>query len=49
MRHPYLRLPARCFWRTAVAEPGPVDITDLWTPKFAFGRLVVAELLDRGV
>lgn len=36
--HPYLRLPARSFWRTAVAEPGPADITDLWTPKFAVGQ-----------
>ncbi|MBQ1090469.1 MULTISPECIES: GSCFA domain-containing protein [Streptomyces] len=37
MSHPYARLPARSFWRTAVAEPGPADITDLWTPKFAIG------------
>ncbi|WP_030191692.1 GSCFA domain-containing protein [Streptomyces violaceorubidus] len=34
MSHPYTRLPARSFWRTAVAEPDPADITDLWTPKF---------------
>ncbi|MEU6605829.1 GSCFA domain-containing protein [Streptomyces shenzhenensis] len=38
MQHPYLRLPARSFWRTAVAEPEPADITDLWAPKFAIGQ-----------
>ncbi|GGT21985.1 GSCFA domain-containing protein [Streptomyces griseoviridis] len=35
--HPYAGLPARSFWRTAVAEPDPLDITDLWTPKFTVG------------
>lgn len=38
MQHPYTRLPARSFWRTAVAEPDPLDIGDLWTPKFTIGR-----------
>ncbi|MFE9449971.1 GSCFA domain-containing protein [Streptomyces sp. NPDC006739] len=37
MQHPYTRLPARSFWRTAVAEPDALDIADLWTPKFAIG------------
>jgi hypothetical protein len=32
--HPYLTLPARSFWRPAVAEPAPSSIEDLWTPKF---------------
>ncbi|MGW1045386.1 GSCFA domain-containing protein [Streptomyces sp. NPDC002547] len=31
-------LPARSFWRTAVTEPDPSDIGDLWTPKFTFGQ-----------
>lgn len=38
MQHPYTRLPERSFWRTAVAEPDPLDITDLWTPKFTIGQ-----------
>ncbi|MBQ0890171.1 GSCFA domain-containing protein [Streptomyces sp. RM72] len=38
MEHPYTRLPARSFWRTAVAEPDPADIGELWTPKFAIGQ-----------
>ncbi|MFC9288165.1 GSCFA domain-containing protein [Streptomyces sp. NPDC057052] len=38
MQHPYTRLPARSFWRTAVAEPDPLDITDLWTPKFTISQ-----------
>jgi hypothetical protein len=36
--HPYTHLPARSFWRTAVAEPDPQDIQDLWSPKFPIGR-----------
>jgi len=32
--NPYQSLPARSFWRTAVAEPDPRDIDGLWTPKF---------------
>ncbi|MEW2079818.1 GSCFA domain-containing protein [Streptomyces sp. NPDC013433] len=38
MEHPYTRLPARSFWRTAVAEPDPADIGELWTPKFTIGQ-----------
>ncbi|MGW3310968.1 GSCFA domain-containing protein [Streptomyces sp. NPDC001073] len=38
MEHPYTRLPARSFWRTAVAEPDAMDIGELWTPKFAIGQ-----------
>ncbi|MEU0288229.1 GSCFA domain-containing protein [Streptomyces sp. NPDC006147] len=38
MQHPYSSLPARSFWRTAVAEPDPLDITDLWTPKFGIDQ-----------
>ncbi|MBV9823403.1 MAG: GSCFA domain-containing protein [Actinobacteria bacterium] len=38
MSHPYAALPARSFWRTAVAEPAPADIDGLWTPKFALGQ-----------
>lgn len=36
--HPYASLSARSFWRTAVAEPDPADITGLWTPKFTLGQ-----------
>jgi hypothetical protein len=38
VEHPYTRLPARSFWRTAVAEPDAMDIGELWTPKFAIGQ-----------
>jgi hypothetical protein len=38
VQHPYTRLPERSFWRTAVAEPDALDITDLWTPKFTIGQ-----------
>ena len=38
MQHPYTRLPARSFWRTAVAERDPAEIDGLWTPKFAIGQ-----------
>ncbi|WP_019063961.1 GSCFA domain-containing protein [Streptomyces prunicolor] len=38
MQHPYTRLPERSFWRTAVAEPDALDITDLWTPKFTIDQ-----------
>ncbi|WP_030675315.1 GSCFA domain-containing protein [Streptomyces sp. NRRL B-1347] len=36
--NPYQALPPRSFWRTAVAEPDPRDITGLWTPAFALGQ-----------
>jgi hypothetical protein len=36
--NPYRSLPPRSFWRTAVAEPDPRDITDLWTPSFTIGQ-----------
>ncbi|MDQ1744487.1 MAG: hypothetical protein QOE23_2826 [Pseudonocardiales bacterium] len=32
--NPYQSLPPRSFWRTAVAEPDPLAIDELWTPKF---------------
>ena len=35
--NPYQALPARSFWRTAVAEPDAADIDGLWTPKFELG------------
>ncbi|MET9108978.1 GSCFA domain-containing protein [Streptomyces zhihengii] len=38
MQHPYSSLPSRSFWRSAVAEPHPLDITDLWTPKFGIDQ-----------
>jgi hypothetical protein len=36
--NPYRSLPARSFWRTAVAEPDMLAIDGLWTPKFALGQ-----------
>jgi hypothetical protein len=36
--NPYQSLPARSFWRTAVAEPEMADIDELWTPKFELGQ-----------
>ncbi|MEV7320214.1 GSCFA domain-containing protein [Streptomyces sp. NPDC093970] len=36
--NPYQSLPPRSFWRTAVAEPEPTDIDDLWTPAFSLGQ-----------
>ncbi|WP_172381238.1 GSCFA domain-containing protein [Streptomyces sp. MNP-20] len=36
--NPYQSLPPRSFWRTAVAEPDPRDIAELWTPKFTVGQ-----------
>jgi hypothetical protein len=36
--NPYQSLPARSFWRSAVAEPEMTDIDELWTPKFALGQ-----------
>lgn len=32
--NPYQDLPARAFWRSAVAEPDPQAISDVWQPKF---------------
>ena len=34
MTHPYQRLEAPAFWRSAVAEAGPFGLSELWTPKF---------------
>lgn len=36
--NPYEDLPSRSFWRTAVAEPDPLSIRDLWRPKFTIGQ-----------
>ncbi|MFB7776201.1 GSCFA domain-containing protein [Streptomyces bauhiniae] len=36
--HPYTGLPERSFWRSAVAERDPLDIADLWTPKWPIGQ-----------
>ncbi|MEZ0089213.1 GSCFA domain-containing protein [Streptacidiphilus sp. EB129] len=36
--NPYQALPARSFWRPAVAEPDPFAIDDLWTPAFTLGQ-----------
>lgn len=36
--NPYIDLPARAFWRTAVAEPSCRAMTELWQPKFPVTR-----------
>jgi surfactin synthase thioesterase subunit len=36
--HPYRSLPARAFWRTAVAEPDPEEIAEVWQPAFTVGQ-----------
>ncbi|MFD8749832.1 GSCFA domain-containing protein [Kitasatospora sp. NPDC059577] len=36
--NPYQSLPARSFWRSAVAEPDPLAIDELWTPAFEIGQ-----------
>ncbi|KUN16765.1 MULTISPECIES: GSCFA domain-containing protein [Streptomyces] len=36
--NPYQSLPVRSFWRPAVAEPDPLDIGDVWTPKFTLDQ-----------
>lgn len=33
--NPYEQLPDTAFWKTAVAQPSPLDIQGLWQPKFA--------------
>jgi surfactin synthase thioesterase subunit len=35
--NPYRALPARSFWRSAVAEPAPAEIAELWQPGFTLG------------
>ena len=36
--NPYRALPARSFWRSAVAQPDPAAITEVWTPKFGIDQ-----------
>ncbi|MFI9386719.1 GSCFA domain-containing protein [Kutzneria sp. NPDC052558] len=36
--NPYQALPARAFWRPAVAEPAIEELRDLWVPKFPIGQ-----------
>ncbi|WP_329295764.1 GSCFA domain-containing protein [Streptomyces sp. NBC_01455] len=36
--NPYQSLPVRSFWRPAVAEPDPLDIDDVWRPRFSLGQ-----------
>ncbi len=35
MPHPYNDLPSSGYWRTGVADVGPHQLSELWTPKFA--------------
>ncbi|MFG3015413.1 GSCFA domain-containing protein [Streptomyces cinerochromogenes] len=36
--NPYQSLPSRSFWRSAVAEPEPSAVGDLWNPAFSLGQ-----------
>lgn len=36
--HPYTSLPARNFWKTAIADRNALEIEDLWQPKFPFSK-----------
>jgi hypothetical protein len=36
--NPYSELPAKAFWRPAVADRSMFDLKDLWTPKFQIER-----------
>jgi hypothetical protein len=38
MAHPYQDAPSKAFWRTAVAEREPTEISELWDPKFRLRR-----------
>ena len=38
MANPYERQPASAFWRTGVVEPQPIEITDVYRPRFAITR-----------
>jgi hypothetical protein len=38
MINPYQRLPSRAFWRSAVAEKAPLNISGLWNPKWPVAR-----------
>ena len=38
MSHPYTSLPQDRFWRTAVADRDPLEISELWQPRFPVGR-----------
>lgn len=36
--NPYLGLPSSAFWRSAVVEKNPFQISDLWKPKFSINQ-----------
>ena len=38
MSNPYSQLPAKAFWRSAIAEQHPLDIHSLWAPKHSLPR-----------
>ena len=38
MTNPYRKLPPAAFWRTAVAERRPRNISDLWSPKYPINK-----------
>lgn len=38
--NPYSSMPPRAFWRAAVAEVSPLEIRDLYRPKFSITRLM---------
>jgi hypothetical protein len=38
MPNPYEAQPPKAFWRSAVGERNPLEITDLWSPKFSLEK-----------
>jgi hypothetical protein len=38
MNNPYRNQPPKSFWRLAIGERNPLEITDLWTPKFTINK-----------
>ncbi|KVD70178.1 hypothetical protein WS62_12910 [Burkholderia sp. ABCPW 14] len=38
MSNPYALQPTRAFWRPAVGDVNPMEISDLWRPKYPIGK-----------
>ncbi|AOJ08739.1 hypothetical protein WS71_15065 [Burkholderia mayonis] len=38
MSNPYALQPTKAFWRPAVGDVNPMEISDLWRPKYPIGK-----------
>lgn len=38
MNNPYENFPKRAFWRTAIADINPLQIQNIWRPKYTIGK-----------